>query len=237
MILVLDDNLQLLWAWDDFAPGHLDVNRPAVLGETCGIGAGQCVLLNGTQAHDWTHGNSVALAPDGNIIYSARHQDFVYKIAYQNGAGDGHIIWKLGKGGDFTYVGTNDSYPWFSHQHDAEYEDATTLSVFDNGNTRITLLGTANAGGNSRGQALHLDEANRTVSFILNQNLGGFSFALGSATRLLNGNYVYGNGWISANANTQNSEWTSSGTEVSNIHSSSVNYRTFRLRDLYSARY
>ena len=34
MILVLDHNLQLLWAWDSFA--HQDVNRAATLpGDTC----------------------------------------------------------------------------------------------------------------------------------------------------------------------------------------------------------
>jgi hypothetical protein len=227
MILVLDNNLQLLWSWDSFA--HLDVTRPAVLGETCFTGPGRCVLFNSSEAHDWTHGNSAALTPDGNILYSSRHQDLVYKIAYQNGAGDGHVIWKLGKDGDFTWV-SNDPYPWFSHQHEVEYEDAATISLFDNGNTRVTLQG-----GNSRGQALHIDEVNRLVTPILNVDLGGFSDALGSAERLLNGSYMFGNDWIAGAPNTQVSEWTTTASEVSNIHSASVNYRSFRMRDLYSA--
>ena len=65
---------------------------------------GSCVLFNAAKANDWTHGNSVSLTYDGNLIYSARHQDLVYKIAYANGAGDGHVIWKLGKDGDFAWA-------------------------------------------------------------------------------------------------------------------------------------
>jgi hypothetical protein len=173
----------------------------------------------------------VALAPDGNLVYSARHQDFVYKIAYENGIGDGHMIWRLGKGGDFTW-NSNDPWPWFSHQHDAEYEDAVTMSIFDDGNTRVQANG-----GNSRGQGLILNEVNRTVSFALNADLGSYSFALGSAQRLLNGNYVFDNGWINVTTNAESSEWSTSGALVSNVHSNSVNYRTFRLRDLFSAPY
>ena len=199
-ILVLDSNLQLLWAWDSF--DHLDVSRAAVLGETCNVGPGQCVLLNASTANDWLHGNSVSLAPDGNLIYSARHQDLVYKIAYQNGTGDGHVIWRLGKDGDFTW-NSSDPWPWFSHQHDAQYEDATTLSIFDNGNTRVEAIP-----GNSRGQGLILDETNRTVNFAMNADLGEYSFALGSAQRLLNGNYVFGDGWVGGAPVTQVPEWT-----------------------------
>lgn len=229
MILILDSNMQLLWAWDSF--DHLDVTRAAVLGETCNLGPGGCVLFNASTAKDWLHGNSVALAPDGNLVYSARHQDFVYKIAYENGIGDGHMIWRLGKGGDFTWNST-DPWPWFSHQHDAEYEDAVTMSIFDDGNTRVRANG-----GNSRGQGLILNEVNRTVSFALNADLGSYSFALGSAQRLLNGNYVFDNGWINVTSNAESSEWSTSGALVSNVHSNSVNYRTFRLRDLFSAPY
>jgi hypothetical protein len=124
-------------------------------------------------AHDWLHGNSVALTPDGNLVYSARHQDTGYKIAFQNGAGDGHVIWRLGKGGDFTILSSDPlyNYPWFSHQHDIEYEDATTISLFDDGNTRVQTLGF----GNSRGQVLHIDESNMTVSLLLNVDLGRYS--------------------------------------------------------------
>ena len=44
------------------------------------------------------------------------------KIDYDNGTGDGHIVWTLGQGGNFTSIappGVQD--PWFSHQHDVTY--------------------------------------------------------------------------------------------------------------------
>jgi hypothetical protein len=48
-------------------------------------------------AHDWLHANSLYYWPapqDGNatggdIVWSSRHQDRIFKIDYQDGAGDG----------------------------------------------------------------------------------------------------------------------------------------------------
>ena len=227
MILVLDPDLQLLWAWDTF--DHLDVSRPAVLNEVCSNAVLGCVLFNANSANDWTHGNSLALTPDGNILYSARHQDRVYKIAYANGAGDGHLIWTLGRQGDFTWS-SSDPWPWFSHQHDVSYASANVISLFDNGNSRVSSLG-----GNSRGQALIIDEAAKTISFALNVDLGNFSPALGSAQRLSNGSYEFGSGLIGGNHG-QGSEFRTDGSLVSLLQAQAVLYRLFRLRDLYSAK-
>ena len=61
------------------------------------------------------------------------------KIDYANGTGDGHIVWTLGQGGNFTLVNTadpGDPSPWFTHQHDVRYINDTTLVLFDDGNTR-----------------------------------------------------------------------------------------------------
>jgi hypothetical protein len=44
---------------------------------------------------------------DGNLILSVRHQDWVIKIDYRGGSGDGHMIWRLGQNGDFA-VGSTD---------------------------------------------------------------------------------------------------------------------------------
>jgi hypothetical protein len=231
MILVLDSNLQLLWAWDAF--DNLDVSRAALLGETCVTGPAACVLLQARVARDWLHGNSVQLAPDGNLLYSSRHQDFLYKIAYQNGAGDGHVIWKLGKGGDFTW-NSSDPWPWFSHQHDANYQNSTTIAVFDDGNTRIGAQG----GGNSRGQGLIVNETSMTVDFAINADLQRYCAALGSAQRLINGNYVFDCGLVAVNpALTQATEWAPSGASVSNIEDNAVTYRVFRLSSLFTASY
>jgi arylsulfate sulfotransferase len=127
-ILVLDSNFQVVWAWDAF--DHLDTSRMAVLGETCPSGAGCAPYHLAATANDWLHGNSLAFTPDGQILYSSRHQDWVFKINYNYGNGDGSVIWRLGLGGDFQIV-SSDPYPWFSHQHDAglEQSDAGTPAL------------------------------------------------------------------------------------------------------------
>ena len=85
---------------------------------------------------DWLHANSIAWSPeDGDLIVSLRSQDWVIKIDYGNGTGDGHVVWRLGQGGDFT-INSSDPSPWFSHQHDVRYINDTTIVLFDDGNTR-----------------------------------------------------------------------------------------------------
>ncbi|MGD0579620.1 MAG: aryl-sulfate sulfotransferase, partial [Bryobacteraceae bacterium] len=226
VVLLMDNNLQVLWTWNSF--DHLDVTRKAVLGETCPTFVPGCVGFLASVANDWTHSNSVSVTPDGNIIVSSRHQDFVYKIAFQNGAGNGHVIWKLGKDGDFTWY-SGDPYPWQSHQHDAEFESATLMTLYDNGNTRVQSFG-----GNSRGMALQIDEVNLTVTPILSADLEGYSAALGAAQKLLNGNYSFDSGIVGGGA--QSIEVDGTGSIVSRIAVVGFAvYRTFRLPNLYSA--
>src|SRR5207302_5518133 len=143
-------------------------------------------------AVDWLHTNSVSWSPaDQNLVLSLRHQDWVIKIDYANGAGDGHVVWRLGQGGDFA-VHSADPSPWFSHQHNAHYVDDHTLILFDNGNTRRATDPTAN----SRGQVWTLDENNMTATPVLNADLGNYSGRLGSAQRLSNGNYSFLSGAV-----------------------------------------
>ena len=121
MVLVLDQNFQVAWAWDAF--NWLDTSRLATMGEGPG---------------DWLHANSISWSPaDGDLLVSLCAQDWVIKIDYANGTGDGHVVWRLGQGGDFTHqYPIRDPSPWFSHQHDVRYINDTTLVVFDDGNTR-----------------------------------------------------------------------------------------------------
>ena len=137
MIVVMDKDLNAIWAWDAF--DHLDVHRMAVSGEKCPAACPPLRLAaTGT---DWTHGNAVQQTADGNLLYSSRHQDWLAKIAYQYGSGDGHVLWRMGKDGDFN-IDSTDPYPWFSHQHDGNFEtaDPSRLMVFDNGNTRVAAM-------------------------------------------------------------------------------------------------
>src|SRR5262249_48354371 len=125
------------------------------------------------------------------LVVSLRHQDWVIKIDYDNGAGDGRIIWRLGQDGDFT-VNSTDPNPWFSHQHDAHFIDDATLIVFDNGNTRRA----SDPNADSRGQVWTLDENSQTATLAFNVDLGNYSDRVGSAERLSNGNYCFTSGFI-----------------------------------------
>ena len=233
MILVLDADLQVVWSWDTF--DHLDPYRRAVLNETCLGGSGCAVHYLTADANDWTHGNAVEETPDGALLYSCRHQDWLFKIDFRDGAGNGAVIWRLGKDGDFTYDST-DPYPWFSHQHDAGYEPGSlsTITLFDNGNTRLA----GNAFGTSRGQVLELDEAHRTVRLVLNAGLGVRSLALGSAQRLRDGDYHFNAGVIfdplsSVNPTALALEVDPAGSIVRSIRFLASVYRSFRVADLY----
>jgi hypothetical protein len=228
MILVLNGDLDLIWAWDAF--DHLDVKRKAVLDEKCVPTGGGCPVLRlaGT-ANDWLHGNALSMAADGNIIYSARHQDWIMKIDYAGGTGN--VIWRLGKDGDFTLL-SNDPQPWFSHQHDPHFEDgdaANRMMVFDNGNTRRVDDGEAH----SRGQVLELDENSLSARLVLNADMGDYSLALGSAEKLSNGDYFFLMGWMPT-ATSQTVVFDSSGGVTSRYQVQTQQYRAFRMHNLYT---
>ena len=65
------------------------------------------------------------------------------------------------------------------------------ISLFDNGNTRVSL-----DGGNSRGQVWKLDETNMTATPVVDVDLGSYSAATGSAQRLGDGGYHFYLGFI-----------------------------------------
>ena len=159
--------------------------------------------------------------------------DWLIKIAYNGGTGDGHIIYRLGKDGDFQ-ISSSDPFPWFSHQHDSNFEssDPNRLLVFDDGNTRVVAAGT----GNSRGQVLHVDEHNRIVTPLVNADLGVFSLAVGSAQALRDGNYHFDAGFVPENGTTDaySFEVTPAGKIVYGAHQNTILYRTFRMTDMYT---
>ena len=231
MIVVLDQNLKVVWTWDTF--DNLDPHRKAVLDEQCVRDATCPPFTLAKDANDWTHGNSIAQTLDGNLLYSSRHQDWVVKIAYNNGEGDGHVIWKLGKDGDFEFR-SQESFPWFSHQHDTDFdpEDPTKLLVFDNGNTRVVTQ----SQGSSRGQVLQLDETNRTATVLVNVDPGLFAIALGSAQKLQNGNYHFDFGYVQAPSGPQafSIESDATGSVQYNAQAGVPLYRSFRMSDMYT---
>ena len=121
-IVDLDPNYKPAWVWDAFA--HLDVNRHPM------------------NFPDWLHANAlVYISDDGNLLLSMRHQNWVIKIDYQNGAGNGDVIWHLGYQGDFSISSGNDK-DWFAAQHDVNIATPNgtgnfQLAMFDNGDDRL----------------------------------------------------------------------------------------------------
>ena len=126
VVVDIDPKGNVVWGWSAF--DHLDVNRH----------------LQGLP--DWTHGNALVYTADGNLLLSLRHQSWILKIDYEDGAGSGNILWKLGDEGDFTLAG-GDPSQWFYGQHNPYIVNTngpvTTMSVFDNGNLRIDSSGVA----------------------------------------------------------------------------------------------
>jgi arylsulfate sulfotransferase len=216
MVIVLDQNLQVTWVWNSFR--WLSTNR---LGRTGGLPS------------DWLHGNSVSWSPeDADLVVSLRAQDWAIKIDYANGKGNGHIVWKLGVGGNFKVI-ANAPQPWFSHQHDVRYISDNTLLVFDDGNTRKQFFPHAD----SRGQEWILDEAHRTATLVVNADLGNYSSFLGSSELLSNGALAFTSGGFGPGTNPagQSIEVLPNGTKVYVLQMSEYEYRSYFESTLYSA--
>jgi arylsulfate sulfotransferase len=245
----LDTNFQVVWHWDAFdhdgGNGQLDINRPDPLGETCTTaneGTDGCPpVLLGSPANDWLHANAIQYEPDGNLIVSFRNQDWIAKIDFENGTGTGNILWLMGLDGNFQII-SSDPYPWFSHQHDVEFQDSnyTGLSMFDNGNTRI-----AANGGYSRAYLATVNESALTVTPTLLAPTGQFAVAMGSAQPLSNGDWEFMGGDIvgqppSPGENANVNQWelgqevNAAGTAVYTEQAPATCYRIWRLTDFYN---
>jgi len=166
------------------------------------------------------------------------------KINYNNGKGDGRVLWKMGPYGDFTILnppqtpcGDPNVYPWFTHQHDASFalqvNALKTFTVFDNGNLRVDQCGY----GNSRGMVLYVSEQARTVYIATEADLGQYSVAVGSAQLLVsppsNIYASFGNGFIDGQG-AQAVEIDLTGKIVFNLQVNWYSYRSYRMQDLYT---
>jgi hypothetical protein len=216
VVLVLDQNFQINWVWDAF--DWLSTSRLPTLGEGPG---------------DWLHGNSVSWSPeDGDLLISLRAQDWVVKINYDNGSGDGHVVWRLGPGGDFT-IQSSDPSPWFTHQHNAFYINSTTIVIFDDGNVRHQ----SNPNADSRGQELVLNEQAMTATLVVDADLGNYSAALGAAQMLPNGDLDFTSGFQHPTNNPfgQTIEVAPNGTQTFVQQIAGDEYRSYLMGNLYGS--
>jgi hypothetical protein len=136
------------------------------------------------------------------LIESIRHQNWLVKVDYNNGAGAGDILWRLGYQGDFTLSGGTDPTDWFYAQHGPSFTTTNTtgqfsLILFDNGNDRTFPSGQVTCGVQASSTCystvplLQLDETAKTATLSFHPTAPYFSFFGGNAEILKNGNAEY----------------------------------------------
>ena len=170
--------------------------------------------ITGTQI-DYMHGNAIEIEPDGNLLISSRHTSEVTKIDRKTG----EIIWRLGgKGNMFTFL--NEDRP-FSYQHDIRRLPNGDITIFDNGNNLDPEY--------SRVVEYKLDETNLTATKVWeyrHQPKDTFSYAMGDARQLSNGNRLIG--WGTGDPDVL--EITPDDSQALQMHflNGDVSYRVYR---------
>ncbi len=107
--------------------------------------------------------------------------------------------------------------------------------VFDDGNTRRAKY---NPSADSRCQLYAVNETGHGANLNYNADVGSYSFGLGSAQLLTNGNKfcdagVIGGGF-SSSTYTENAETGKNANVVIQLKAGADTYRSFRMRDPYS---
>jgi arylsulfate sulfotransferase len=179
-----EPNVGAVWTWSTF--DHLDVTRAPY-----GIA-------------DWTHGNALLYSPDdGNLLFSMRNQNWVVKINYKDGSGDGSIMWRLGPNGDFTLPASDVPIEWNYGQHYITFQSPNTTGVFDlmffnNGVNRLVNSQDATCGSPgvtacySSVPILQLNEYTMNANVLWEDNLyGAYSLCCGDALVLPSGNVEF----------------------------------------------
>jgi hypothetical protein len=111
-----------VWEWS--AMDHLDPVLDSIWPES--------MTMAGTTVVDVFHCNSIDVAPDGDLLVSARQTDSVFMVSRSSGA----ILWKMG-GSTYTKDGApyvtvvDDPMTSFHGQHDARLLASDEVSMFD----------------------------------------------------------------------------------------------------------
>jgi arylsulfate sulfotransferase len=223
-----------VWTWSAF--DHLDPSR-ILYGIANGIA-------------DWTHSNALAYSPDdGDILLSMRNQNWVIKINYQDGAGDGNILWRFGYQGDFTLPTGEAPIEWNYGQHYISITSSNSagnfsLMFFNNGNNRLVdsnddVCGTTGAVAcYSSVPIFDLNEYTKTAQVEWEDNLTpAYSLCCGNASILSNGDVEYD---VADNASTPGLSYVQEVTQVQSpqlVWQMNINgplaYRAFRIPSLY----
>jgi hypothetical protein len=199
---------------------------------------------------DWSHANAVIYSPDdGNLILSMRNQNWIVKINYQNGVGDGRILWHLGPGGDFTLPNGQAPIEWNYGQHyptvaSPNSDGIFRLMFFNNGNNRLLdanndVCGTAGfAPCYSSVPVFELNEYTKAAQVVSEHSLSpGYSICCGNAETLANGDLEYD---VAYDVNTPGVSYIQEVTQEPNSQlvwqmnvAGQLMYRGFRITSLY----
>ena len=190
---------RLIWEWRSLE--HVAVDETEIRGKP-------------GPRFDYFHINSIDVAPDGNLIVSARNTWAAYKVSRHTG----RILWRLGgKRSNFT-LGTGARFEW---QHDVREHAHGLVSVFDN-------AAAPQEGPQSRALLLALDTKRRHASVehaYTHRPDRVLSHFLGNAQMLGNGDVFVG--WGGAQYVT---EFTRSGAIAfdARLPHGGQSYRAFR---------
>ncbi|HET6548356.1 MAG TPA: MFS transporter [Solirubrobacter sp.] len=141
---------------------------------------------------DAYHINSLDLTDDGRALVSMRNTSTVYLFDLDTGK----IAWQLGGRSSSFRLDPEAEFEW---QHDANLEDESTVTLFDNHCCEITGAGEyLPADHESRGLVLKLDTAGRTASVAKEYTHGETFHAqyMGNLQRLANGHAFVGWGQV-----------------------------------------
>jgi hypothetical protein len=182
-------------------------------------------------------------------MFSMRNQNWIIKINYQDGAGDGSILWRFGPGGDFKLPVAQDPIEWNYAQHFPSFLSPNSagnfqLMFFNNGNDRMLnsanqVCGTADAGAcYSSVPVFDVSESAKTANLASELVLSpSFSQCCGNVEFLSNGNIEYDMALDVQTPNVSYVEESLPGPTPNpvwrmNITGSLV-YRSFRIGSLY----
>ena len=143
---------------------------------------------------DWTHSNAIVLDEARNaLLVSVRHLNEILAIRYEDDANGpaGELLWELGEDGTVPYTGRQ-----FTHQHSVDVLADGSLIIYDNANEDP-------APQQSRAMTITLEgdgqvPTTASESWEFGSTVDGapaFSFAVGDADPLPNGNVLVTNGF------------------------------------------
>jgi arylsulfotransferase ASST len=171
--------------------------------------------------YDYVHINSIVVAPDGNLLVSARCTWALYKLDRHTG----RVIWRLGgKRSDFQ-LADGGRFAW---QHDAKQPTASHITLFDDGNAAFDDgSGMTNTESQSRGVVLEVDERRRTARLARSYRHPRpvLANAMGSFQTLTDGHVLIGWG-----SEPLASEFSADGKQVADLRLGSKHdsYRAYR---------